>query len=99
MSQILSSLNASRDRAPEPLAANRVIHWVFVAVGIVAPLLLVAIVGLTSSDPLERAQLIVQGSERLALLLTGAVLVSVLYILGVREARIVSGEPETVNAY
>ena len=99
MSQTTVSLTAPRDRAPELPATNRVIHWVFVAIGVVAPLLLVAIVGLTSGDALERAQLIVQGTERLALLLMGAVLVNVLYMLGVREARLVAGEPEAAQAY
>ncbi len=99
MSQTTVSLIPSGNRAAAPVPAIRLIHWVFIAVGMIAPLLLVAGAGLFSGDALERTQIIVQGSERLALLLIGAVLVSVLYHLGVREAQIVAGEPEALTAY
>ncbi len=94
MSQILANPLSTRSLPAANVGSDRIILWVFIALGMIAPLLLVVMASLTSADALVRAQIIVQGTERLALLLIGAGLVSVLYILGVREAELVAGQPQ-----
>jgi len=58
-----------------------------VLLGVVAPLLLVALAGLSSENALVRAQRIVLGCRWLVLAQGGAVLVSVMVLLAVREAQ------------
>ena len=99
MSQTTAFPGTTPNRISASPAADGVIAWVFIVIGMIAPLALVAAAGLMSTDALDRAQIIVLGTERLALLLMGAVLVTLLYVLGQREARVVVGDAQTVEVY
>ena len=86
------------DRAAIPAALFRILPWVFVCLGCLAPLVLVLAAALGSDSAAVRAQMIVQGSEMLAISLMLTVVLSLLYALGEREAAFVTaGAPKTLN--
>ncbi len=86
------------DRAAAPTALFRILPWIFVCLGCLAPLVLVIAATLGSDSAAVRAQMIVQGAEMLALSLMFTVVLSLLYALGEREAAFVTASgPKTLH--
>jgi hypothetical protein len=59
--------------------------WAFTLCATVAPILLVIYAFVIAPDSLERAQIIVQGDERIVFLLAAAVMLRAFYLLGVKD--------------
>jgi hypothetical protein len=76
--------------AAAPAGFLRTLPWIFVCLGVLAPLALVAFAAWGSEVSAVRAQMIVQGSELLAGALLCTVVLSLLYALGAHEAALVT---------
>ena len=90
MTQQDLSPSALREVPAWQMSTGEAVYLLVVALGVVAPLLLVLVVSLVASDPVDRAQLIVVGCESLALGLVGTILVSILYVMGANESALLS---------
>ena len=90
MSQLTLSTAPAGERAAAPAGYFRILPWMFVSLGVLAPLVLVVAAALGSDASAVRAQMIVQGCELLAVALTFTVVLSLLYALGMREAALVT---------
>ncbi len=86
MSQTVLSNASVGDRAAASADSLRLLPWLFAALGVLAPLALVIDAALGKESALDRAQMIVQGSELLVLSMMFTALLSLLYALGAREA-------------
>jgi len=75
--------------SPTNLSALRVspsrFSWAFKAFATIAPMLLVSYAYLVSPDSMERAHIVVQGSERIVFLLAAAVILRAFYLFGVKD--------------
>jgi hypothetical protein len=75
--------------SPTNLLATRVSSsrfvWAFKAFATIAPMILVAYAYLASPQSMERAHLVVQGSERIVFLLAAALILRAFYLFGVRD--------------
>jgi Ni/Fe-hydrogenase subunit HybB-like protein len=90
MSQLTLSTASAGERAGAPSGFFRTLPWIFVSLGVLAPLVLVATAALGSDVSAIRAQMIVQGSELLAVALLSTAVLGLLYALGEREAAFVT---------
>jgi hypothetical protein len=90
MSQLTLSTATAGERAAAPAGFFRILPWMFISLGMLAPLVLVVAAALGSDASAVRAQMIVQGCELLAIALTFTVVLCLLYALGMREAALVT---------
>jgi len=98
MSQLALSHASTRERAAAPDGLLRTLPWVFVCLGVLAPLVLVVAAAMGSDSSAVRAQMIVHGGEMLALALLFTVILGLLYALGEREAALVTDPgPRTLH--
>jgi len=79
--------HARRDLPGLSAGLRALFAHVFLLLGVVAPLLLVAVVGLSSAEASVRAQRIVLGCRWLLLAQGAAVLIGLMVLLAVREAQ------------
>ena len=92
MSQFTLYTAPAGDRAAAPAGPFRFLPWVFVCLGVLAPLMLVIAAAMGTESSVIRAQMIVQGGELLAIALLFTIVLSLLYALGVREAVFVTAQ-------
>jgi len=90
MSQIALSNTYAGQSAAAPTGFFRILPWVFVCLGVLAPLVLVVAAAMGSDASAVRAQMIVHGAAMLTLALTFTTILSLLYALGAREAALVT---------
>ena len=90
MTQATQSYAPAGERDAAPAVFLRTLPWIFFILSVLAPLALVVAATLSSDAALPRAEMIVQGSQLLAAALLLAAVLSLLYVLGAREAELVT---------
>jgi hypothetical protein len=98
MSQPTLSHAIAGERAAAPAGLLRFLPWVFVCLGVLAPLVLVIAAAMGSDSSADRAQMIVHGVELLTVSLLFTVVLSLIYVMGMREATLITApRPRTLN--